>query len=53
VVKIISAHMKAKKTRGKRTETKRSAAVRAPISFPPDVYETLGLIAEERKVSLA
>jgi predicted DNA-binding protein len=45
--------MKAKKTRGKRTETQRSAAVRASISFPPDVYETLGRIAAEKKVSLA
>lgn len=31
----------------------RSAAVRASISFPPDVYETLEKIAKEKKVSLA
>ena len=43
--------MKAKKARGKRSETQRS--VRASISFPPDVYETLELIAEGKKVSLA
>jgi ribbon-helix-helix CopG family protein len=29
------------------------AAVRATISFPPDVYETLESIAKEKKVSLA
>jgi predicted DNA-binding protein len=28
-------------------------AVRASISFPPDVYETLEEIAREKKVSLA
>jgi len=30
-----------------------SAAVRASISFPPDVYETLESIAKEKKVSVA
>jgi predicted DNA-binding protein len=30
-----------------------AAAVRASISFPPDVYETLETIAKEKKVSLA
>jgi len=30
-----------------------STAVRASISFPPDVYETLQEIAREKKVSLA
>lgn len=30
-----------------------AAAVRASISFPPDVYETLEVIAREKKVSLA
>lgn len=30
-----------------------TAAVRASISFPPDVYETLEFIAKEKKVSLA
>jgi hypothetical protein len=43
--------MKAKKTRGQQTKTQSS--VRASISFPPDVFETLGLIAEGKKVSLA
>jgi predicted DNA-binding protein len=30
-----------------------AAAVRASISFPPDIYETLELIAKAKKVSLA
>ena len=30
-----------------------AAAVRASISFPPDIYETLESIAREKKVSLA
>lgn len=30
-----------------------AAAVRASISFPPEVYETLEAIAKEKKVSLA
>ncbi len=28
-------------------------SIRATISFPPDVYETLEVIAREKKVSLA
>ena len=42
--------MKTKK--GERNETS-TAAVRASISFPPDVYKTLEDIAKEKKVSLA
>ena len=30
-----------------------TAVVRASISFPPDVYETLEVIAKDKKVSLA
>jgi predicted DNA-binding protein len=30
-----------------------TAQVRATISFPPDVYQTLETIAKEKKVSLA
>jgi predicted DNA-binding protein len=44
--------MKAKKG-GKNRKIESSAAVRASISFPPDVYETLEIIAREKKVSLA
>jgi len=45
--------MKAKKADRKNMKTKGAAAVRASISFPPDVYETLEVIATEKKVSLA
>ena len=45
--------MKAKKSHVKKPGTQGTAAVRASISFPPDVYETLEVIAQEKKVSLA
>jgi predicted DNA-binding protein len=45
--------MKVKKADGKRFKDQSAAAVRASISFPPDVYETLEVIAKEKKVSLA
>ena len=38
---------------GKMMKPQNVAAVRASISFPPDVYETLEVIAKEKKVSLA
>ena len=34
-------------------QTQNAAAIRASISFPPDIYETLEGIAREKKVSLA
>ena len=37
----------------KKMKAQNTAAVRASISFPPDVYETLETIAKEKKVSLA
>jgi hypothetical protein len=45
--------VKAKKASGSKTKVEGSATVRASISFPPDVYETLEVIAKEKKVSLA
>ena len=45
--------MKANKRDGKKMKTQSTAQVRATISFPPDVYETLEGIAKEKKVSLA
>jgi predicted DNA-binding protein len=33
--------------------TQSPAAIRSSISFPPEVYETLEMIAKEKKVSLA
>jgi predicted DNA-binding ribbon-helix-helix protein len=46
------ADMKAKRD-GTKLKAESAAAVRASISFPPDVYETLEMIAKEKKVSLA
>ena len=37
----------------KKRKAASTAAVRASISFPPDIYETLESIAKEKKVSLA
>ena len=45
--------LKAKKGDGKKMKAESTAQVRATISFPPDVYETLEVIAKEKKVSLA
>jgi len=45
--------MKAKSGDGKKMKAQGAAQVRATISFPPEVYETLENIAKEKKVSLA
>lgn len=45
--------MKAKKGDRKKMKAQSAAQVRATISFPPTVYETLEVIAKEKKVSLA
>jgi predicted DNA-binding protein len=46
--------MKVKKRKAKSMKPESSAAsVRATITFPPEVYETLEVIAKEKKVSLA
>jgi metal-responsive CopG/Arc/MetJ family transcriptional regulator len=37
----------------KKTNSENTAAVRASISFPREVYDTLEMIAQEKKVSLA
>ena len=44
-----------KKTRGseKSVKTQSTPAVRASISFPPSLYETLEDLAKQKKVSLA
>jgi metal-responsive CopG/Arc/MetJ family transcriptional regulator len=43
--------MNRKKADGAKTQS--TALVRASISFPPDLYETLEGIAKQKKVSLA
>ena len=45
--------MNRKKTEGSGAKTQSKAAVRASITFPPDLYETLEEIAQQKKVSLA
>jgi metal-responsive CopG/Arc/MetJ family transcriptional regulator len=42
--------------KNRKTESEKAQAgntIRASISFPPQVYETLEIIAKEKKVSLA
>jgi len=39
--------------RGAKIRAQNKAQVRATISFPPDIYETLEIIAKGKKVSLA
>ena len=45
--------MKAKKKDRKKMKSQSTVQVRATISFPPDLYETLGDLAKQKKVSLA
>jgi len=45
--------MKSEKQHSGDSEHSDSAAIRASISFPPDVYQTLESIAKQKKVSLA
>ena len=45
--------MKLKKGDRKDMKAQDTAAIRASISFPPDIYNTLESIAREKKVSLA
>ena len=45
--------MKAKKGQRKSTKAQSPSWVRASISFPSDLYETLDEIAKQKKVSLA
>jgi hypothetical protein len=45
--------MKVDKGEGKKMKADSPAQVRATLSFPPDVYESLKVIAKQKKVSLA
>jgi metal-responsive CopG/Arc/MetJ family transcriptional regulator len=45
--------MKEKRSQGRTPKAQRKAAVRASITFPPDLYENLEEIAKQKKVSLA
>jgi hypothetical protein len=54
VVKALeAARMRVKRSQGRNLEAQRKAAVRASTGFPPDLYETLEEIAQQKKVSLA
>ena len=45
--------MKRKKGRGQSMKAPGASTIRASITFPPDLYETLEEIAKQKKVSLA
>jgi predicted DNA-binding protein len=45
--------MAKKRAADKKMKAEAAGSVRASISFPPDVYENLEIIAKEKKVSLA
>jgi len=45
--------MKKPRGSGKRVKTQSVTTVRASISFPPSLYETLEQVAKQKKVSLA
>lgn len=53
VVKRRKAMTKSKEGDGEKMKPQSAAAIRASISFPAEVYETLEGIAKEKKVSLA
>ena len=45
--------MREKSLQGRSLKAQRNSAVRASISFPPELYETLETLAQQKKVSLA
>ena len=45
--------MEKKRSQGRGPKAQRKPAVRASITFPPDLYKTLEEIAQQKKVSLA
>lgn len=45
--------MREKRSQGRSLKAQSKAAVGASISFPPDLYETLEEIAQQKKVPLA
>lgn len=53
MVKSTVFQMRVKAGEGKRVKDQSTAAVRATISFPPELYTTLEEIAKQKKVSLA
>jgi hypothetical protein len=53
VVNSTNSRMKKKKGSGKTMKMQSTSTVRASISFPPDIYESLEELAKKHKVSLA
>lgn len=54
VVNAIQAtQMNDKRSQARSQKAQRETAVRASISFPPDLYQVLERIARQKKVSLA
>jgi tRNA (Thr-GGU) A37 N-methylase len=53
VVTTMKRRVTMKEPDRKAMKTQRTSLVRASISFPPDLYETLEGIAKQKKVSLA
>ena len=49
----LSTKMKDKKQAGPAARPESTATIRATISFPTELYDTLGDIAKKKKVSLA
>ena len=45
--------MRAKKGKGTTVKMESMSAVRASVSFPPELYQTLEKMAQQKKVSLA
>jgi predicted DNA-binding protein len=45
--------MKEQRSQGRSLKAQRKAAIRASITFPPDLYKTLEELALQKKVSLA
>ncbi len=45
--------MREKRSEGRSRKAQKKAAVRASITFPPDLYKSLEEIAQQKKVSLA
>ena len=48
-----AARIRDKRSQGRSLKGQKKAAVRASISFSPDLYKTLEEIAQQKKVSLA
>jgi Ribbon-helix-helix protein, copG family len=53
VTAILKRQAAMKRKKGERRSMEAPSTIRASITFPPDLYETLEEIAKQKKVSLA